>query len=336
MDEFDFINLFLAKIDEKNPNWYVKGIIDSENNIITLGTDSKLIGRIFELKSNSLLQEIADEHEGYVLKKPETQTEYPDFYYECPDGKRIAIDIKTTYLDLNNPVKEKQKRDIWYTLGSYKSFLQDGQKNISGTYEDYKAHYVIGFVYDRLNDEDDGRVFPYSQENLDAIGCPYGNVRVWVQEKHKITGLTEKSGNTTNIGSITSSNIYDFIAGNGPFSVMDKQICDDYWRNFKKGTSYKTIEDYFAWARKESELTIDFDAQEQLFVQWRMINKPSNEDILLSAIRVIHAKGPKGGEKGLWAEFEEKSICVAKKEPAISDYIMFCNDNDIAIIEEIR
>jgi len=47
-----------------------------------------------------------------------------------------------------------------------------------------------------LNDEDDGQVIPYSRENLDAIGCPYGNVRVWVQEKsdaptHKSVGFLD-------------------------------------------------------------------------------------------------------------------------------------------------
>lgn len=335
MEQFDFINLFLSKINEKKPNWYVKGIIDSENNIITLGTDSKLIGRIFELKSNSLLQEIADEHEGYELKKPETQTEYPDFYFECPDGKRIAIDIKTSYLDLNHPNKKKQKEDIWYTLGSYKSYLQNGQKNISGTYEDYKLHYVIGFVYERLNDEDDGRVFPFSKETIDTIGCPYENVRVWVQEKYKITGFTEKSGNTTNIGSITSRSIEDFEKGNGPFSALDKLICDDYWRNFKKGTKYRTLEDYFKWATDNSMLSVDFDEQEALYLNWRKRNRPNREDLLLMATQVIHAKGRRGREKGLWAKFEKGTICVAQKEPTISKYILFCHENNIDVIEEI-
>lgn len=336
MEEFDFIHLFLAKIEEKNPNWYVKGIIDSDSNIITLGTDSKLIGRIFELKSNALLQEIADEHEGYILKKSETQTEYPDFYFECPDGKRIAIDIKTTYLDLNNPIKKRQKKDIWYTLGSYKSFLQDGKKNINGTYEDYKGHYVIGFVYDRLNNNEDGQVLPYSKENIDDMGCPYENVRVWVQEKYKITGLTEKSGDTTNIGSITSENIADFINGNGPFSVMNKLICDDYWKNYKKETKYKTIEDYFIWARQKSELLIDFEEQEKAYLEWRKINKPTGEDLISMAISVIHVKGPRGGEKGLWAKLEDGEKCIANKEPYISDYILFCDNEDIVIVEEIR
>lgn len=137
------------------------------------------------MKSNGLLQEIADENEGYELKKPQSQTEYPDYYYECPDGKRIAVDIKTTYPD-------SHKKTIKYTLGSYTSYLQDKTKNINGTYDDYKAHYVIGFVYDRLSNND-GVILPYSKENLDGIEPAYGNVHVWVQEKYKIVGLIEGS-----------------------------------------------------------------------------------------------------------------------------------------------
>lgn len=64
--------------------------MDEEHNIITLGTDSKLVRRIFELKCNSLLKEIETENPGYELKKPDTQTEYLDFYYVCPDEKRIS------------------------------------------------------------------------------------------------------------------------------------------------------------------------------------------------------------------------------------------------------
>lgn len=208
--------------------------------------------------------------------------------------------------------------------------------NQSGTYDDYKLHYVIGFVYDRLKSSEDGQVIPYSADTLSEMKCPYGNVRVWVQEKYKITGLTEKSGNTTNIGSITSKSIDKFINGKGPFSALNKCICDDYWRNYKKKTTYKTVEEYFIWAKDNSELSIDFDEQKGLFEEWRRKNCPSKEDLLIMALKVLHAKGPKGGEKGLWAKFDDKEICVASKEPTVSEYIVFCNDNNIEVINVIR
>ena len=54
------------------------GILDSSNNIHTLGTDSKIIGRIFEMYTQPILEEIAKEL-GYKIKTPESQTVYPDF-----------------------------------------------------------------------------------------------------------------------------------------------------------------------------------------------------------------------------------------------------------------
>lgn len=337
MEEFDFIELFKKKLREKAPNWHVKGILDEEHNIITLGTDSKLVGRIFELKCNSLLKEIEIENPGYELKKPDTQTEYPDFYYVCPDGKRIAVDIKTSYLDINNPEKRKRKTDIWYTLGSYKSFLQDEEKNISGNYGDYKLHYVIGFVYERLY-YDDGCVMTYSDENFSKISCPYGNVRVWVQEKYKITGTTEKSGDTTNIGSITSKNIDDFQMGRGPFSELEKCICEDYWRNFKKDTTYRSVEKYFAWAKEHSTLELNLEEQEAKYINWRRLNKPTDEDKIIMAERVIKGIGrinrkdkflfvQRGGE-------EEKIANAGSKK--YEELLQFCLDNSIAVDVEIR
>lgn len=88
MSDFDFINQFYAKLKEVSPNWYVKGLIDSDHKVYSLGTDSKLIGRIFELKVNSVLKAIADDNDGYTLGKPDVQTEYPDYFFECPDKKK--------------------------------------------------------------------------------------------------------------------------------------------------------------------------------------------------------------------------------------------------------
>lgn len=293
----------------------------------TLGTDSKLIGRIFELKCNNILQEIASENQGYQLHKPEVQTEYPDFYYLCPDNKRIAVDIKTTYLDNN-------KTTIKYTLGSYTSYLQDGKKNINGKYEDYKAHCVVGFVYDRI-ENDDGIILPYSEENLRQIKTPYENVRVWVQEKYKIVGLTEGSGNTANIGSISKTTLDDFISGNGPFSSMDESMSVDYWKNYKKSGPYKTVEDYFKWAKENSSLKIDFiNNQEQLYIEWRRKNYPTSLDKLALANQIILAKGPRGGLKALYVELNGNKELLATQVTKISKYIDICKDYNKTIKEE--
>lgn len=54
------------------------------------------------------------------------------------------------------------------------------------------------------------------------------------------------------------------------------------------------------------------------------------------ALKVLHAKGSKGGEKGLWAKFDDKEICVTSKGSTVSEYIVFFNDNNIEVIDVIR
>jgi len=61
---------------------------------------------------------------------------------------------------------------------------------------------------------------------------PFTNIEFFVQQKHLIAGKTPGSGNTTNIGSISSNNINDFKEGKLGFS--SKSEFDDYWGRYKK------------------------------------------------------------------------------------------------------
>lgn len=56
----------------KNVNFDVFGILDSTNKIHTLGTDSKLIGRIFEMYTEPILNNIAKRH-NLILETPDKQ-----------------------------------------------------------------------------------------------------------------------------------------------------------------------------------------------------------------------------------------------------------------------
>lgn len=75
MEEF-LINEFYEKMDGVNFEAY--GILGSDDRIHTLGTDSKIIGRIFEMYTQPVLSQIARAH-GLLLKTPASQTVYPDF-----------------------------------------------------------------------------------------------------------------------------------------------------------------------------------------------------------------------------------------------------------------
>ena len=67
MDKIE--NLFYDKISKQNFNVY--GILDGNDKIHTLGTDSQIIGRIFEMITQPILEEIAHEL-GMKLRTPQS------------------------------------------------------------------------------------------------------------------------------------------------------------------------------------------------------------------------------------------------------------------------
>ena len=209
-----------------NVNFEAYGILDSSNNIHTLGTDSKIIGRIFEMYSQPVLEQIAAEN-GYILKTPTSQTVYPDFIMmksECSNEK-IAIDIKSTYVD-------SDQSSIKFTLGSFGSYMRNNTKNIEYKYTDYIKHYVIGFVYKRNDAAQESRVYKY--DDRENIVFPYFDVKYFIQEKYKIAGDKPGSGNTENIGSFATKNLLDLKDGKGPFNKLGQDIFDIYWKYYPK------------------------------------------------------------------------------------------------------
>lgn len=239
------------------------GILDSDNKIHTLGTDSKLIGRIFEMFSQPVLEKIAAEN-GYTLETPTTQTVYPDFIMWKPTKphEKIAIDIKTTYIDSSHST-------IKFTLGSYGSYMRNNTKNIEYKYTDYVKHYVIGFVYRRNGAAQESRVHPYKDRS--KIEFPYSDVRFFMQEKYRIAGDKPGSGNTENIGSFSTKSFLDLKEGRGPFSDLGQDAFDIYWKYYPKYRSterpYTSLDGFLEWLPKNIDsihLSHDFDAKKLL------------------------------------------------------------------------
>lgn len=134
--------------------------------------------------------------------------------------------------------------------------MRNGTKNIAYSYDQYAAHYVIGFVYDR-GDEAQASM-PYDLEHIAEAPEPYGNVDFFIQEKYRISGFGTGSGNTENIGTISSSNIDDFKLGRGPFSEMGNDVFELYWRNYPryKATTklYTGLESFVVWVENNEDL----------------------------------------------------------------------------------
>lgn len=235
------INDFYSLMQTVNLN--ALGILDASDNIHSLGTDSKLIGRIFEMLTQPILEQIACKY-GMIIETPESQNLYPDFIMHYPNNynEMIAIDVKTTYINNDNS-------PIVFTLGSYGSYLRDNTKNIAYSYTQYKNHYVIGFTYKRNGMAQESRVYNYlSRMNIIP---PYTDVKFFMQEKYKIVGEKPGSGNTENIGSFKSSNINDFVNGNGPFSQLGSDVCDMYWSHYPKyratDKEYTNLQEFVKW-----------------------------------------------------------------------------------------
>lgn len=234
----DLINSFYSEVEGINFN--VTGLLLENNDVLTLGSDSKLIGRIFELISFGILNGICREN-NWKLEETESQTVYPDFTIIMEDNKKIAVDIKTTYRRRN---KNGEINRFGFTLGAFASFLRNNTKNIAYPYDQYVKHYVIGFVYDRVQGSKAGQV----AHTGDAIQPPYKNVEYFIQEKYKIAGDKPGSGNTENIGSILTNNIEDFKNGNGLFSKLGNDVFEDYWRGYPRYRAatkqYTTLQQY--------------------------------------------------------------------------------------------
>ncbi len=227
-----FDHEFYAEIDKLYPDgleWGLVGILTKQSKVYTLSYDSKILSGIFEIFCEPIVVKIAKNH-GMNLEKT-AQTAYPDFtlFNDSEPKEKIAIEVKSTYRKFNKDGSVKKFR---FTLGSYRSFLRDpqGRKGILYPYSDYKEHWVIGFLYTR-NPEckitEIRQVIEASQ-----LQSPFTDIEFFVQEKYRIAGKTPGSGNTTNIGSISSNNIKDFQEGKLGFPT--KSEFDEYWRNYKQ------------------------------------------------------------------------------------------------------
>lgn len=267
--ELDFINVFKKKMEEKDIDWEVSALISPNRKLFSLGSDSKLIGRIFELISYNILQEIADEN-GLILYPSKAQTVYPDFTFmkDVKDKEKIAVDIKTTYRRFS---KNEKLSDYVFTLGSFASYMRDGKKNISYPYNEYAKHYVIGFVYTRNENASEGRM--YDVNDLEKLPVPYKDVEVFVQEKYKISGDKPGSGNTENIGSFRTNKMEYLINGEGPFSGLGIDVYEDYWSGYKKyrgELTYTSLEGYFTIQEERGR---DIENLKRTYEYWKKTHK---------------------------------------------------------------
>lgn len=229
-----FRDLFATEVSQRKITWEVIGFYAPNGAVHPFGTDTKVISTVFEALAAPIIYSIAEAHDYKV--ESSLQTVYPDFTLNPANGQppRIALDIKTTYRKFTAGGKLQPFR---YTLGSYTSFLRSpgAAKNIAHPYTEYGDHWTLGFLYTRTPGV---TAKIHSGVGVkETLACPYQNVEYFIQEKHKIVGLTPASGNTANIGSFPTNNIGELRAGRGPFAKLGKEMCDEYWRTYPRERS---------------------------------------------------------------------------------------------------
>lgn len=240
-----FLNVANEMLLQQNKQWTTLGVLDKNDVIHSFGHDSKILGRIFELLTHETLLDIGARL-SWELYENSVQTIYPDFYFVKPSGRKVAIDIKSTYRTFGS-----HKR-FAFTAGSFTSYLRNGTKNIVGHYHDYDKHYIIGIAYERELEASFGRT-PLSERH--TIQAAYKNIEVFVQEKYRICSDKKGSGNTDNIGTIAAHSINTFREGRGPFYFLGEDVFHHYWKNHPKYNDppeikqmlYSGLPEYFDW-----------------------------------------------------------------------------------------
>jgi len=248
MVTIDFKSIFEKKLAERTSDYKICGLISTEGNIYPLGSDTKVLGAVFEVFTRPMILEIAKENSLEIVEAI-VQNYYPDFTLmdNGEDNRKIAIDVKTTYIENDND-------SFSFTLGGYTSFIRGtGTKNIVFPFNEYAEHWIIGYVYKRLARKKAADYGVFTTDQLDAITPPYEDVQAFVQEKWKISSDRAGSGNTTNVGS-TSGRINDFRIGNTPFESEEEFL--EYWRNYERTATlrqgkFKNINEFRTWKKSQ-------------------------------------------------------------------------------------
>lgn len=226
------VNGFDKTISTEDGNWVVKGFIDVYNNIYTISSDTKVISKIIELYIFPKILEFATKN-SLEIELTKAQNYYPDITFKDNEGNLFAVDLKSSY-------RKNATHINGMTLGAFTGYFRERKstKNITHPYDDYKAHIVLGVIYDTVPEIDERK--SYTLEQLNEIVSVIKNFQFFVQEKWQIAIDRPGSGNTKNIGSVCK--IKDLLNGSGPFANLGEDVFNDYWRYYLTADMAKKAE----------------------------------------------------------------------------------------------
>jgi hypothetical protein len=224
---------FNSLVSTNDGNWIVKGFIDVFKNVYTISGDTKVISKVIELTLFPQFVEFANANKLKLVLARE-QNHYPDLTFIDESGFKLSLDLKSAYrLDAATVST--------MTLGAFTGYFRnrDSTKNITFPYNEYAGHFVLGVIYSRaemradelkihrvreLGFEEDAKP---TVDLLAEIPSVVKDLQFFVQPKYRIAKDQPGSGNTKNIGAVSS--IADLVNGNGPFAKLGEDVFDDYW-----------------------------------------------------------------------------------------------------------
>ncbi len=217
------VDTFTPFITTKDGQWVVKGFIDIYKHIYTISADTKVISKIIELYIFPLLHKFAQDN-NLELELTKEQNFYPDITFKDFEGNLFAVDIKSSYRKTPDRINGK-------TLGAYTGYFRNrhSTKNTTHPYASYQAHIILGIIYSGSKQAAD-ECRCYSLDHLEDMVSVVRDITFFVQEKWRIATDRPGSGNTKNIGSVSS--IDDLVNGNGVFANLSEDVFNDYWMNY--------------------------------------------------------------------------------------------------------
>lgn len=221
-------------IATNNGDWIVKGFIDIYKNIYTISIDTKVVSKVIELLLIPEFENFAKKYD-MTLELPPQQNFYPDLtFISKKTGEKYAVDIKSTFKDADNKIKRM-------TLGAFTGYFRNRTwtKNTKYAYGEYSGHFVLGVIYSQVSENPNEKTI-YSLEELDKIESVIKDFKFFVQPKYKIASASPGSGNTKNIGAVTS--IDKLLNGEGDFATLGEEVYDDYWMYYLTTDMAKALE----------------------------------------------------------------------------------------------
>ena len=212
---------FAKAVATNEGDWIIKGFIDIYRQIYTVSVDTKIVSKVLELLLFPMFVDFAQQHSLDLELCPQ-QNFYPDLtFVDKQTATKFAVDIKSTY-------RIDERRVNGMTLGAFTGYFRNREstKNTRYPYSQYSGHFVLGVIYSQTQEALDERK-RYTLDALEKIPSVIRNFQFFAQPKYRIAAARPGSGNTKNIGSVTS--IPDLISGNGPFAQLGEEVYDDYW-----------------------------------------------------------------------------------------------------------